>query len=142
MNPPEPGAAGCGRHGHISDELRTVVELLADRLQPWLERMARDGDPARSAAADSEPCTWCPICALIVALRGERPDALARLAQHGAGLIAAARELLISPTAPAAPPREDPAGRGDPDPEQISTRTVQHIVVRPAAHDPGGTAGC
>ena len=141
MNPPEPGAAGCGRHGHISDELRTVVELLADRLQPWLERMARDGEPARSPEAGSGPCTWCPICALIVTLRGDRPEALARLAQHGAGLIAAARELLVSPAGPA-PPQEDPAGRGDPTPEQVPTRTVQHIVVRPAAHGPGGKAGC
>lgn len=141
MSPPEPGAAWCGAHGHISDEWRAVVELLADRLQPWLERLARDGDPAQSAAVGNAPCTWCPICALIIALRGDRPEAVARLAQHGAGLIAAVRELLVSPAGPA-PPQGEPTGRGDPTPGRASTRLVQHIVVRPAAHGHGGTAGC
>lgn len=141
MNPPGPGAAGCGTHGHIPDELRTVVELLADRLQPWLERMAGAGDPTQAPGPSSGPCSWCPICALITALRGERPEAVARLGQHGAGLIAAVRELLISPAGPA-PPREERAGRADPTPEPVATRSVQHIVVRPAAPGRGGTAGC
>lgn len=141
MNSPGPGAPGCGTHGHIPDELRTVVELLADRLQPWLDRMARDGDPAQSAGESSAPCTWCPVCALITALRGDRPEAVARLAQHGAGLIAAVRELL-TPPAGAAPSREKPAERADPTGEPTPTRSVQHIVVRPAAHGPGGTTRC
>lgn len=141
MSPPGPGAAGCGAHGHLSDELRTVVELLADRLQPWLERLARDGDPAQSAAADNGPCTWCPICALIITLRGDRPEAVARIAQHGAGLIAAARELLVPP-AGSAPPQDEPTVRSDPTAQPASARSVQHIVVRPAARGHGGAAGC
>ncbi|MCA1671845.1 MAG: hypothetical protein LC799_06450 [Actinobacteria bacterium] len=141
MNPPRAGAPGCDTHGHIPDGVHTVVELLVDRLQPWLERMARDGDPAQSLAASNVPCTWCPICALITALRGDRPEAVARLAQHGAGLIAAARELLTPPAEPA-PSRGEPTVRGEFTPAPASTRSVQHIVVRSAAPGPGGTAGC
>lgn len=141
MSPPGSGAPGCATHGRISDELRAVVEQFADRLQPWLERMAQDSAPGQAgqdpgpAAEQGSPCTWCPICALITVLRGDRPEAAARLAEHGAGLIAAARELLTPP----APQQGEPATEGERSRGQAS---VQHIVVRPAAGGPGGVAGC
>ncbi|MGH3906349.1 MAG: hypothetical protein ACRDTE_19540 [Pseudonocardiaceae bacterium] len=145
MSPPGSGAPRCATHGRISDELRAVIEQLAGRLQPWLERMAQDSAPGQpeqdpgQAGQDpgraAEPCTWCPLCALITVLRGDRPEAAARLAEHGAGLIAAARELLTPPAEPA--PQH--AAEGERAQRQAS---VQHIVVRPAAGGPGGVAGC
>lgn len=138
MSPPGPGARDCTAHGRISEELRGVAELLAARLQPWLERMAQNDDhPGQSPGPDGAPCTWCPICALITALRGDQPDALARLAEHGAGMVAAVRELLIPP-AGHSPAGEPAAAPGDPPPPG---RSVQHIVVRPAGGS-GGSGGC
>ncbi len=135
MSPPESGAPGCAAHGRISDELRAVVEQFADRLQRWLQRMAQDSTPVQTGQdpGPAEPCTWCPICALITALRGDRPEAAARLAEHGAGLITAARELLTPP----APQQGEPAAE-----RTQRQASVQHIVVRPAAGGPGGAAGC
>lgn len=138
MSRPGSGPQGCGGHARVSEELRGVAELLVGRLQPWLERLARDGESGHSTEPGGAPCTWCPICALVTALRGEHPEALARLAEHGVGLITAARELL-APLAGSDPPAEGPA----PEPGHTPPgRSVHHIVVRPAAADQGGAGGC
>lgn len=146
MTGPGPGPQWCSGHARLSEELRGVAELLG-RLQPWLQRIAQHGDPGRPGEPGGAPCTWCPVCALITALRGNQPEALARLAEHGVGLITAARELL-TPAAESAESAESApsaSSAGEPAPEPGHTppgRRVQHIVVRPAAGDPGGAAGC
>jgi hypothetical protein len=122
---------GCGGHAQLSDELRALVELLAGRWQPWLERVAqRTAAPGETA----QSCRWCPVCAVIAALRGDQPEVLGRLAEHAAGLLGAARELL---TPPAGHPA-DGVRAAQPGPR----RTVQHIEVRPVARDADGAVGC
>lgn len=127
-------AEGCAAHPRVSAEFRAVAELFAGRLQPWLERMAQDGGPGQTPDQDGgpggPPCTRCPLCALLAALRGDRPDVVVRLAEHAVGLVTAVRDL-VTPAAEAAPDR-DRAGRV----------SVQHVVVRPAARDEGGASGC
>ncbi|MFN2497238.1 MAG: hypothetical protein ABR608_15260 [Pseudonocardiaceae bacterium] len=123
---------GAGGHARVSDELRAVVELLANRLPPWLERVAQ---PSAASGEGMAPCTRCSVCALIAALRGDRSEVVGRLVDHAAGLLAAARELLTPPA--------EPTADGERASRQASGRVmVQHIEVRPGTHDSGGAAGC
>lgn len=104
----------CDAHPSVSEEFRRFAELLAERAGPWTEQ-------ARQATGDGAPCTWCPLCAVIGLLRGERPELAARLAEHGAGLLAVLREAATpAPQEPAA----NPGPAGSPPPR------VQRVVVR------------
>lgn len=152
MSAPEQDAQECGAHPRISAELRALAELFAGRLQPWLERMARDGGPG-VPGKDPGPeqgdssCAWCPLCALLAAVRGDRPDVVARLADHAAGLATAMRDLLTPPAEPAGHAAHDRSGH-DRSGQAGSGRagsgrvSVQHIVVRTPVRDEGGAPGC
>jgi hypothetical protein len=128
---------GCGGHPGISEELRALVLTGLDRIDPVLDRMrdeaerraAGEGAGTRSETG-SERCTACPVCAVLAALRGERPELAGRLAEHAAGLLAVLRAALAD-AAPAAEPESapDPSLASDSPP----ARRVQHIRVdRPA----------
>jgi hypothetical protein len=102
-------ADGCGGHAGIGEDLRLLALTALDRLDPMLDRM-------RNEPADDAPqsCASCPICAVIAALHGERPELAARLAEHAAGLVAVLRAALQDEGAPAsaaADPTERPARR-------------------------------
>ena len=63
-------------------------------------------------------CGWCPLCAGMAVLRGERPELAVRAAEHAAGLLTVLRAALAErEPAPAEPDAEEPADR------------VQHIAV-------------
>jgi hypothetical protein len=165
MSAAETGTESCAAHGGVSDEMRALAELLADRVQPWLERMAQPGDSKQARAGAAQPedgkadgaeasgaqpsgaqasgaqasgagpsCTACPVCAVISAVRGERPELVARLAEHASGLLAAARELLT-------PPGQTDQGDGT-HREAPPRAAVQHVTVRQAGRGKGGAAGC
>jgi hypothetical protein len=104
----------CGGHPEIGEELRAIAVAVLDRVDPLLERLR--SEPA--AAADATTCASCPVCALLAALRGERPELAVRLAEHTAGLVAVLRAALGEGTAPPDPAQEPP-----------SSRRVQHIHV-------------
>ncbi|HEY6422644.1 MAG TPA: hypothetical protein VIY28_05210 [Pseudonocardiaceae bacterium] len=138
MNAPGSATDGCAGHARVAPELRSAAELVAQWLQPWLERMAQS-DVAGQPGPAGSACAWCPVCALIAALRGERPELTGRLAEHVAGLLAVARELLT-------PPGERVAGEHTQDVDSSrrapSRRvSVQHVTVRPAAPGGSGAAG-
>ncbi|HEY2762627.1 MAG TPA: hypothetical protein VGJ13_01205 [Pseudonocardiaceae bacterium] len=139
MSAPEQGAQECGAHPRISAELRAMAELFAARLQPWLERMARDGVPGQDPGPGEEqgdsPCTRCPLCALLAAVRGDRPDVVGRLAEHAAGLATAVRDLVT-------PPAEPGGENGHAAHDRSGRVSVQHIVVHAPARDEGGAPGC
>jgi hypothetical protein len=92
---------GCAGHAGLSGELRAVVLLALDRLAPALERVGTE------PASGPSSCASCPVCALLAALRGERPELAVRLAEHAAGLVAALRvaleEEVVASPAPARP---------------------------------------
>jgi hypothetical protein len=98
----------------LVEELRLLVEAVADRAGPWLDRVAEsDGT-----------CEWCPLCASVALLRGE-PNALAgRGLDAAADLVALLRAVLADrwdPTVshmPGFTPKEKPAAN------------VQHIPLR------------
>ena len=106
---------GCAGHSGLSSELRAVVLLALDRFGPVLERVGSEPSSGPSS------CASCPFCAVLAALRGERPELAVRLAEHATGLVAALRAALEEDAVPAPPP--------------APARPVQRIhVVRVGAH--------
>ncbi|TQM14115.1 hypothetical protein [Pseudonocardia kunmingensis] len=110
---------GCDAHpgagADIGEELRTLVLGALDKVDPVLERLREE--PATTGAGT---CAVCPVCAVVAALRGERPELAARLAEHASGLVAVLRAALEEggPAPGAAAP-----------PEPAPSRRVQRIHV-------------
>jgi hypothetical protein len=74
--------------GEMTAELRLLVDVLLERVDPWLRSRAE------SLAATGAGCGWCPLCAALATLRGERPELTRRLAEHGSELLLALRTML------------------------------------------------
>jgi hypothetical protein len=108
---------GCRAHAGVGEELRVLVLTALERIDPLLDRMR--SEPAGDAP---EGCASCPVCAVLAALRGERPELAVRLAEHAAGLVAVLRAALEDGTAaPAAAATAATTGR--------PARHVQRIRV-------------
>jgi hypothetical protein len=82
-------ADGCGGHEGMGEDLRVLALAALDRIDPVLDRLRTE--PVTDAP---ETCASCPVCAVIAALRGERPELAVRLAEHAAGLVAVLRTAL------------------------------------------------
>ncbi|HEX4724142.1 MAG TPA: hypothetical protein VH333_16620 [Pseudonocardiaceae bacterium] len=108
---PLPGA-------RLAEELRLLLDALAERAQPMLNRLAAADPEAEHTPAT---CGWCPVCAGMAVLRGERPELAVRAAEHAAGLLAVVRSALASSTPPPAASASSPP----PSPDR-----VQHITVQ------------
>ncbi|KAA2256548.1 hypothetical protein F0L68_26300 [Solihabitans fulvus] len=131
----------------LTEELRLLLTAVADRAQPWLQRVATAAEPSESGESgqhDARTCGWCPLCAGMALLRGERPELAAKAAEHAVGLLtvlrAALREPAREPRSPQADgaPAEEPATAA----QQDSPR-VQRIEVRRRAETPGDReTGC
>ncbi|WP_086821204.1 hypothetical protein [Allokutzneria sp. NRRL B-24872] len=97
---------------NVNQELRQLLDAVAQRAEPWLRKIA-EGKPD---AEHSATCTWCPLCAAISLARGERPELAAKAAEHLSGLLTVLRASMEpqspEPTPePAAEPRPEPAPR-------------------------------
>jgi hypothetical protein len=112
---PIPGA-------RLAEELRLLLDALAERAQPMLDRLATAPDGEHAPAT----CGWCPLCAGLAVLRGERSELAARAAEHASGLLAVLRTALAE---------REPARS---DPEQPARERVQHITVHRRAADEDG----
>ena len=111
-------ADGCGGHEGIGEDLRVLALAALERLDPVLDRLRAEpegDDPP-------ETCASCPICAVIAALRGERPELAVRLAEHATGLVAVLRAALETGGPAPAPPAADVT-------ERPPARRVQRIRV-------------
>lgn len=100
----------------LAEELRLLVEAVADRAGPWLDRAA--------ASPSDGTCDWCPVCAAVALVRGE-PNALAgRGLDAAADLVALLRAVLAD--------RWEPGVSHMPGftPEEKPAAHVQHIPVR------------
>ena len=104
----------------IAEELRLLIDALAEKAEPWLARIAAE-------SADHEPttCDWCPVCAVAAVDRGERSEMAAKAAEHAAGLLAVLR-MALQQQRPSQPPAGEP---------QAPPR-VQKITVRRRGQDP------
>ena len=90
--------------------------LLADAVHEWARARFGEAGTAHIATGAAE-CAWCPICQLIAALRGERPDVTDKLVRRGRGRRRR-RGLAAEPTArsdlrPGRRPAGHRDGRGD-----------------------------
>ena len=142
MEQGEAGAGGTGdRAERLAADARASAEALLDWLGPRLDDAGHDRAPFGSSGAgrrgtsasdrprqSAGPCSWCPVCALVAALRGEQPELTARLAEQAAGLVVLVRLLLeghgthhqhatSAPGAPGAPepPRHRAPGGAPPE---------------------------
>lgn len=108
----------------LAEEIRLLVEMVVERAAPWLEGVISTGHG--SPRADADGCGWCPLCAIVAVVRGERPEFVARLMEHAAQLVALLRAVLADRWEPEQgvhmpgfqPPREPRPNR------------VQHISMR------------
>ena len=115
----------------LAEEIRLLVEMVVEKAAPWLEGVlaAGHGTPDEGKA-DGSACGWCPLCAIVAVVRGERPELVARLAEQLAQLVALLRAVLADRWEPEEGVHM-PGFR--PAPRPADTRTsprVQHITVR------------
>ncbi|WP_084470333.1 hypothetical protein [Amycolatopsis benzoatilytica] len=122
--------------------------MVIERAAPWLEGVLAAGhgehpgaaEPGGSGVEDSTSgCGWCPLCAIVAVVRGERPEFVARVLDQAAQLVALLRAVLADRWEPdegvhmpgfrpaARPPASEPAAAA-PAPSR-----VQHIAVRKRA---------
>ncbi len=116
----------CGGHASLGGDVRTVLLGALDRLAPVLDGTTTFGATTFGATTDGpgtpSSCASCPICAVLAALRGERPELFVRLAEQATGLIAVLRAALEED----APPAPAPA-------PSAPSRRVQRIPVERVA---------
>jgi hypothetical protein len=112
MTPPEPGT-------RLVEELRLLLDAVADRAGPWLDRVSASPDSAAGSCR-------CPACAVVALVRGEPNELAARSLERAADLVALLRAVLADRWDPGTPhmpgftppPRPSAGGR------------VQRIPVR------------
>lgn len=133
-----------------AEDLRLLALGLLDRAEPSLRSLLaglREQAEQPSGTEHSAACTWCPLCATVGLLRGERPELATAIAAHTEGLVGALRTILTPP--PTGPTRSADSG-GSTGPAGFAGSTgsatpspepppVQHIEVRRAGE--AGT-GC
>lgn len=116
----------------LAEEIRLLAEMVVEKAAPWLEGVvaAGHGDPDQ-AKPDGSACGWCPLCAIVAVVQGERPEFVARLLEQLAQLVALLRAVLADrwePDEGVHMPGFRPAPRPPAD-ASVSVR-VQHIAVR------------
>ncbi|HJQ48626.1 MAG TPA: hypothetical protein VJ870_20220 [Amycolatopsis sp.] len=116
----------------LADELRMLVDMVIERAAPWLEGVVGAGHGA--AEGENPDCGWCPLCAIVALVRGERPELVARLAEQLAQLVALLRAVLADRWSPDEG-FHMPGFQPRPKPEQQSGR-VQHIPVQWRGEEP------
>lgn len=160
-------AGGQDGAARLAEEIRLLVELVAEHALPWLDELLAAGHgaphasyagneshPESSGAPRAAACEWCPLCAVIAVARGQRPEFAVRLFEQAAQLVALLRAVLADrwepdegvhipgfrPTGSAAsqqPRHQSSAARSSASQSGPSSR-VQHITVRRRGDaDPG-----
>ena len=85
--------------------------LLADAVHEWARARFGDADAAHIATGAPE-CAWCPICQLIAALRGDRPDVTDKLAAAATAVVDVVGSLLNPPPGRTSDSAEGPIRTG------------------------------
>jgi hypothetical protein len=76
----------------LAEEIRLLVEMVVERAAPWLEGVVAAGHGSTERVPSD--CGWCPLCAVVSVVRGERPELAARLVEQLAQLVALLRAVL------------------------------------------------
>jgi hypothetical protein len=119
----------------VVEELRALGLLALDRLDPLVGRLNESVSTERD---DPEPhtehrCTACPVCAAFADVRADHADAVAQVARHAAGLLAALRVVLA---------QEGNGGtaQATPRPAREPDRVVQRIPVERVSSGDGASS--
>lgn len=114
----------------LAEEIRLLVEMVVEKAAPWLEGVVAAGHGTAEVKPDSSGCGWCPLCAIVAVVRGERPEFAARLLEQLAQLVALLRAVLADRWEPDGGVHM-PGFRPEPKPAaDASSPRVQHITVR------------
>ncbi|QGK69426.1 hypothetical protein GIY23_07715 [Allosaccharopolyspora coralli] len=122
----------------VVDELRQLLEALAGRAEEYLLRAGQQQDAVHTGP---ESCGWCPVCAVLAIMRGERPELTARLVEQLAGLLTVLRQFATEHPRADEPSttRHDEPER--PDVQRITLQRVAGRVLRedesPGRREPG-----
>jgi hypothetical protein len=95
----------------LAREARVTATTLLDWVGTRVEGAATTGTTRPEGTRPRQspgPCGWCPVCALVAAVRGEQPELTAHLAEQASGLLVVLR-LLIQSHAHDHPAHEHPA---------------------------------
>ncbi|PFG46345.1 hypothetical protein ATK36_1318 [Amycolatopsis sulphurea] len=125
----------------LAEEIRLLVEMVLERAAPWLDGVvaAGHGEPDRAPGHEEEAsaCGWCPLCAIVAVVRGERPEFAARLLEQAAQLVALLRAVLADRWEPdegvhmpGFRPATRPAAGETGETTAAESPRVQRIVVR------------
>lgn len=98
----------------LVEELRLLLDAVADRAGPWLDRVA--ASPHEDHAELAGARGWCPVCAVLALVRGEPSELATRGLERAADLVALLRAVLADRWEPGVPhmpgfrppPRESP----------------------------------
>lgn len=128
MTPPDttpPGTTPTEPGTRLVEELRLLLDAVAERAGPWLDRVSAPADPAAGSSCR------CPACAVVALLRGEPNELAARSLDRAADLVALLRAVLADRWQPGAPhmPGFTPPPRASAAPTAGRPR-VQRIPVR------------
>ncbi|RJQ69614.1 hypothetical protein D5S17_30985 [Pseudonocardiaceae bacterium YIM PH 21723] len=96
-----------GEPRQLADEAKLLFEAIAGKADPWLQKMA-----AETASGEHSPatCGWCPLCAVLAVLRGERPELAVKLAEQASGLLTTLRLLVDQQTSGGPAPQQRTEG--------------------------------
>ncbi|OXM66564.1 hypothetical protein L1857_27475 [Amycolatopsis thermalba] len=78
----------------LAEEIRLLVEMVAERAAPWLDGVVAAGHGKPETPEGDGDCGWCPLCAIVAVVRGEKPEFVARVLEQAAQIIALLRAVL------------------------------------------------
>jgi hypothetical protein len=104
----------------LVEELRLLVDAVAERAGPWLDRVAVSTHEEHAGLVGG----WCPVCALVALIKGEPSELAARGLDRAADLVALLRAVLADRWEPGVP--HMPGFK----PEPRSSARVERIPVR------------
>jgi hypothetical protein len=111
----------------LAEEIRLLVEMVVERAAPWLDGVIAAGHGPAGESTDTADCGWCPLCAIVALVRGQRPEFVAHLLDQAAQLIALLRAVLADRWEP----EQGVHMPGfQPPPREPKTDRVQRISVR------------
>lgn len=109
-----------------------LLDVVADRLSSMKPAEGAAEETAEAAGRCPEcgsvpgaSCTACPLCRFVAVLRGERPEATARLVDGALLIVRTLRSLIPEPDGG---PAADPA-RPDPGPPPPRRGGLEHIDI-------------
>ncbi|MGH3760678.1 hypothetical protein [Actinophytocola sp.] len=82
----------------LVEELRLLLDAVAERAGPWLDRVSAADSAERSGAS----CR-CPVCAVVALVRGEPNELAAQSLDRAADLVALLRAVLADRWQPGVP---------------------------------------